>query len=131
MVHARFTDLPDFLRPGDLVVANDSGTLPAALTARRPDGSAIALHLSTNLTGDLWVVEPRKIQATPTEVLRLADVAERSGVPVALDDSTGIVTDSRPLASGVSGMAVAVPPGRSETAAEPEPKKTVTNIRVM
>ena len=29
--HRRFTDLPDVLRPGDLVVANDSATLAAAL----------------------------------------------------------------------------------------------------
>jgi S-adenosylmethionine:tRNA ribosyltransferase-isomerase len=71
IVHARFTDLPDFLRPGDLVVANDSGTLPAALAARRPDGTSIAFHLSTNLTGQLWVVEPRKVRPAPTEVLAL------------------------------------------------------------
>ena len=54
-----------FLQPGDLLVANDSATLPAALTARRQDGSAIALHLSTRLTGGLWVVEPRKTQCQP------------------------------------------------------------------
>ena len=35
--HLRFTDLPDVLRPGDLVVANDSATLPAALDARLHD----------------------------------------------------------------------------------------------
>ncbi len=69
--HARFTDLPDALAPGDLVVANDSATLPAALDARRADGAAVALHLSTQLTGPLWVVEPRKIAATPGEVLAL------------------------------------------------------------
>jgi S-adenosylmethionine:tRNA ribosyltransferase-isomerase len=69
--HARFTDLPDFLGPRDLLVANDSGTLPAALTARRADGSTIALHLSTHLTGNLWVVEPRKTAAVPSEVLAL------------------------------------------------------------
>jgi S-adenosylmethionine:tRNA ribosyltransferase-isomerase len=69
--HARFTDLPDFLGPRDLLVANDSGTLPAALTARRTDGSTIALHLSTHLVGQLWVVEPRKSTAVPGEVLGL------------------------------------------------------------
>ena len=71
IVHARFADLPSFLVPGDLVVANDSATLPAALTARREDGSAIALHLSTRLPGGLWVVEPRKTTAAPTERLAL------------------------------------------------------------
>ena len=57
--HARFVDLPDFLRSGDLLVANDSATLPAALTARRAGGAELAIHLSTRLSGRIWVVEPR------------------------------------------------------------------------
>jgi S-adenosylmethionine:tRNA ribosyltransferase-isomerase len=62
IVHARFTDLPDVLDPGDLLVANDSATLPAALEARRADGSTVALHLST---------EPRKVTGMLGEVLTL------------------------------------------------------------
>jgi S-adenosylmethionine:tRNA ribosyltransferase-isomerase len=69
--HARFDDLTRFLEPGDLLVANDSATLPAALTARRRDGSTIALHLSTRLPGGLWVVEPRKVLVSPVETLEL------------------------------------------------------------
>ncbi len=46
-VHARFLDLPRFLRPGDLLVVNESATLPAALRATRADGAAVELHLST------------------------------------------------------------------------------------
>src|SRR6266702_2938195 len=62
--HRGFRDLPDVLRPGDLVVANDSATLAAALTARRVDGRQISLHVSTRLpAADLWVVEPRQIDA--------------------------------------------------------------------
>ncbi len=51
LVHARFHELPSFLRPGDLVVVNDSATLPAALpswtadgTALTPDGTARRRH---------------------------------------------------------------------------------------
>src|ERR1700682_330094 len=69
--HRRFTDLPDVLRPGDLVVANDSATVPAALEARRSDGSAIRLHVSTRLPADLWVVEPRRVDAREGEILHL------------------------------------------------------------
>jgi len=69
--HARFDDLPRFLQPGDLLVANDSATLPAALTAWRSDGGTIALHLSTRLPGGLWVVEPRKTAVAPGESLTL------------------------------------------------------------
>jgi S-adenosylmethionine:tRNA ribosyltransferase-isomerase len=59
--HARFADLPRVLSPGDLLVVNVSATLPAALEARREDGSIVALHLSTpapEARGD-WVVELR------------------------------------------------------------------------
>jgi S-adenosylmethionine:tRNA ribosyltransferase-isomerase len=72
IVHARFSALPEFLRAGDLVVVNISATLPAALAAHRGDGSAVALHLSTHLPGDLWVVEPRTSPVTPGETLSLA-----------------------------------------------------------
>ena len=58
--HARFADLPSFLDPGDVLVVNDSPTLPAALPATTPEGGALTLHLSTHLPGDLWVVEPRR-----------------------------------------------------------------------
>jgi S-adenosylmethionine:tRNA ribosyltransferase-isomerase len=57
--HARARDLPAFLRSGDLLVLNVSATLPAAVTAQRPNGQTIALHLSTGLVPDLWIVEPR------------------------------------------------------------------------
>lgn len=71
VVHARFRDLPDFLQPGDLLVANDSATLPAALVARRADGTTLPFHLSTALGTNVWVVEPRQIQARPGEVFDL------------------------------------------------------------
>jgi S-adenosylmethionine:tRNA ribosyltransferase-isomerase len=71
ITHARFTDLPDFLEPGDLLVANDSATLPAALAARRDNGGTVAVHLSTSVDDGLWVVEPRKVEVEPGEALAL------------------------------------------------------------
>jgi len=70
--HRQFVDLPEVLRPGDLLVANDSATVPAALSAERSDGTRLALHVSTRLPGDLWVVEPRHVSAIAGEVLTLA-----------------------------------------------------------
>jgi S-adenosylmethionine:tRNA ribosyltransferase-isomerase len=69
--HRRFTDLPDVLRPGDLLVANDSATVKAALTARLRDGLHLALHISTRLPADLWVVEPRHVSVSAGDVLTL------------------------------------------------------------
>ena len=55
-------DLPGVLRPGDLLVVNTSGTLAAALDARRRPGggSVLALHLSIRLPAGLWLVELRR-----------------------------------------------------------------------
>ena len=78
VAHARFTDLPGFLRRGDLLVVNDSATLPAALVARRSDGTEVALHLSTGLPAGLWVVEPRNVRVEAGEKLILPDGASVS-----------------------------------------------------
>jgi S-adenosylmethionine:tRNA ribosyltransferase-isomerase len=56
--HARFADLGDYLRPGDLLVVNNSATLPAAVDGRRA-GEPIAVHFSTALAALVWVVELR------------------------------------------------------------------------
>jgi S-adenosylmethionine:tRNA ribosyltransferase-isomerase len=58
--HTRFRSLPDFLQAGDLLVVNTSATLKAALPARRSDGEPFALHLSTRLPDDRWLVEIRQ-----------------------------------------------------------------------
>jgi S-adenosylmethionine:tRNA ribosyltransferase-isomerase len=93
LVHARFHDLPAHLRPGDLVVVNESATIPAALDARRDDGSALTLHLSTPEPGrddaraaaphptrgerERWVVELRRGGAR----FRGARTGERLALP--------------------------------------------------
>lgn len=56
--HARFADLGDYLDPGDLLVVNNSATLPAAVDGRRA-GRLIAVHFSTERAEKLWVVELR------------------------------------------------------------------------
>ena len=58
--HSRFSELPRWLSPGDLLVVNTSGTLKAALAAATRDGARFELHLSTRLPGNFWVVEVRR-----------------------------------------------------------------------
>ncbi|GLZ78666.1 queuosine biosynthesis protein [Actinorhabdospora filicis] len=53
--HHAFTALPDLLRPGDLLVVNTSGTLPAAVRTER-----LAIHFSGRLDGGDWLVELRE-----------------------------------------------------------------------
>jgi len=61
--HRRFTDLPDILEPGDVLLVNTSATLPAALRGW-VDGEDAEVHLSTRLPGDLWVVELRHVRGS-------------------------------------------------------------------
>jgi S-adenosylmethionine:tRNA ribosyltransferase-isomerase len=63
VTHASFRDLPEFLAPGDLVVVNNSATLPAAVPARLADGSEAELRFASPAPGMAdarwWVVEAR------------------------------------------------------------------------
>jgi S-adenosylmethionine:tRNA ribosyltransferase-isomerase len=67
LVHSTFSLLPAFLRPGDLVVVNTSGTIPAAVDVVHDGAIAAVMHLSTQIDGDLWVVEPRRSAGGSTE----------------------------------------------------------------
>ncbi|MEX2134424.1 MAG: S-adenosylmethionine:tRNA ribosyltransferase-isomerase [Acidimicrobiia bacterium] len=55
ITHRRFTDLALLLDPGDLVVFNNSATLPAAVVV----DDSMAIHFSTIQPEGLVVVEPR------------------------------------------------------------------------
>jgi S-adenosylmethionine:tRNA ribosyltransferase-isomerase len=59
--HARFFQLPSLLLAGDLLVVNDSATLPAAVVAVRANGETLKLHVSTQIDSRIWMVEPRGI----------------------------------------------------------------------
>src|SRR5437763_3456033 len=56
--HSTFTQLADFLEPGDLLVVNHSATLPASVPANGSVGDFM-LNLSTNYGDGLWLAEPR------------------------------------------------------------------------
>ena len=60
--HRRFADLPDLLRPGDLLVVNTSATIPAAIRGSVAGVPAL-LHLSGRVGGD-QVVELRHPDAS-------------------------------------------------------------------
>jgi S-adenosylmethionine:tRNA ribosyltransferase-isomerase len=62
VAHHRFRDLPDLLEPGDVLVVNTSGTLPAAIDVVDGGslGPGLVLHVSTELPDGAWVVELRR-----------------------------------------------------------------------
>jgi S-adenosylmethionine:tRNA ribosyltransferase-isomerase len=81
-IHTTFTSLPDHLRPGDLVVVNTSATVAAALDVVIDGHGDAVLHVSNELPGNLWLVEPRtKVANGSTERLTLGDEPATVRVP--------------------------------------------------
>ncbi|MGR6913050.1 S-adenosylmethionine:tRNA ribosyltransferase-isomerase [[Actinomadura] parvosata] len=60
--HHHFSDLPELLEPGDLIVVNNSATLPAAVRLDR-----LAVHFSTVRPDGTWLVELRRRTANGSE----------------------------------------------------------------
>ncbi len=52
--HRHFFELPDFLREGDCLIANDSRVLPARLLGTRSSGGSVELVLLRDLGNDRW-----------------------------------------------------------------------------
>lgn len=64
--HRHFFDLPEYLRPGDCLVLNDTRVLPARLIGRRPTGGAVEVLLLVDRGQNIWecLVRPgRKMRA--------------------------------------------------------------------
>ena len=57
--HHAFHDLPEFLRPGDTLVLNETKVLPARLAARRPGGGAAELLFLGEIGDGAWEVLAR------------------------------------------------------------------------
>jgi S-adenosylmethionine:tRNA ribosyltransferase-isomerase len=78
--HVRFRDLPDHLRAGDVLVVNDSATVPGEVDATL-GGAAVVLHVAARLDEDERVVEVRSapdaaravLDAGPGDVVQAGD----------------------------------------------------------
>jgi S-adenosylmethionine:tRNA ribosyltransferase-isomerase len=95
--HARFADIGDYLRPGDLLVVNDSATMPAAVDGDRA-GRPIAVHFSAPRAEKVWVVELRP--AGPATGY-LTDI--RPGERVEMPGGGVLVVESSYPEPGISG----------------------------
>lgn len=54
MAHGRFRDIASYLRPGDLLVTNDTRVLPARLKARKTTGGAAEILMLRRLKALTW-----------------------------------------------------------------------------
>lgn len=100
ITHSRFRDLPKFLTPGDLVVVNDSATVPGQIDATWKRGPVI-VHLATELDDRSWVIELRTPPTAQRPILdaRVGDVVEAPHLRLTLL-SPYPHADSSPTGSG-------------------------------
>lgn len=128
--HRTFRDLPDLLRPDDVLVANDSRVLPARLLGHRTTGGAVEALLLHPLGADEWtaLVRPgRRIRdgetlvfgdgALTATVLERQEGGERR---LRLHAATGSVWDAIHRTG-----AVPLPPYIRNAVADPERYQTV------
>ena len=85
--HRHFYDLPQFLRPGDCLVLNDSRVLPARLIGHRPTGGACEVLLLVDKGENLWecLVRPGRKLKPGTQVV-FGDGQLTATVEAELDD---------------------------------------------
>ena len=63
--HRLFHDLPDYLRPGDCLVLNNSRVLPARLLGKRSSGGAVEVLLLKDTGSDIWECLTKPGRKTP------------------------------------------------------------------
>ena len=82
--HRTFGDIRDCLRPGDLLVANDSRVIPARLRAHKPTGAAVEIFLLRQLDakGSEWscLVRGRGLQPGATVILDARDQTDHGPI---------------------------------------------------
>ena len=125
--HLRFYDLPQLLRPDDVMVFNDSRVMPARLRGRRETGGSIEILLLSRISPGVWRAIGR-----PGRLLRPGATFEVSGRGGAMH---GEVLEIEPEGERVIRLdgeerlhdvgEVPLPPYISETLADSERYQTV------
>ncbi len=142
--HRAFYDVGDYLRRGDLLVANDSRVLPGRLLARKPTGGAIELlllrqldqdgceweclmrgkNIQAGLTITQWTADPSRLEQTTESILALPPLS--ATVIALLPSGTRTVRFSAPVRPYLEVLgATPLPPYISGYHGDPERYQTV------
>ncbi len=134
--HQHFHDLPDLLRPGDLLVLNNTRVIPARLYGRKPGGAAVEILLLEEQTPLKWLalVKPGK-RLKPGAQIHFgphSDCPALIATVLAADPSTGgrILEFSIPSNQSLETLIeqlgqVPLPPYITDSQAQPDQYQTV------
>lgn len=129
--HRIFRDLPDYLRPGDILVVNDTRVIPARLFGRKPTGGSAEILLLEQQDAMTWraLVGGRRL----TEGVTIA-ILDKAGAPTPLEatvlavgpESLRVLRFSEPLDDWLASTGhVPLPPYIHTTLADDERYQTI------
>ena len=137
-LHRNVRDLPEILRPGDLLVVNTTRVLPARLLLRKPSGGAVEVLLLERLDdGSLdepgesrWEALVRPSRKVPPGTMVRPEIG--SGVSVTVHDDLGegrrqvTIESAGPLLAALEACgSMPLPPYLTEGLDDPERYQTV------
>ncbi|MDI9547983.1 MAG: tRNA preQ1(34) S-adenosylmethionine ribosyltransferase-isomerase QueA [Chloroflexota bacterium] len=130
--HRRFSDIHEYLRSGDLLIANDSRVIPARLHARKPTGGKVEVFLLRRLeqSGETWECLVKGRGLTEGSQLFVEAGANRDSIHALVTgvDETGIrtVRFSVPLLEELQELGeIPLPPYITEYTGDRERYQTV------
>ena len=128
IAHARFRDLLDYLRPGDMLVANDSRVMRARLLGRKASGGRVEVLLLRQVDDRRWEALVGGKRMRPGGELRLekGSIQVKARVVEALGDARRIVEFEQPITSLLAELGeMPLPPYTHEPLRDPERYQTV------
>ena len=128
MEHARFADIGRWLRPGDLLVVNDSRVIPARLRAVRESGGSAEILVLRPIEGDpeRWEALVRPSRRLQVGAVVTLDGGQRVEVGERLSDGTRAIRfDGDPHGIMAAAGEMPLPPYIRDRSAPPERYQTV------
>lgn len=131
LAHHPFTDLIDFLQPGDVLVANNSRVIPARLYAQKETGGRVELLLLKQLGANRWqaLVGGKGLREGSVVTLLQADetpAAITATITAVLDGPQREITFSAPVDNWLYNLGhTPLPPYIHETLDDAERYQTV------
>jgi len=131
IAHRHFTDLLNYLRPGDILVVNNSRVIPARLFGQKPTGGKVEILLLEPVDEQRWkaLVGGKKLDVGVEILLDTADgraAGITATVTAVLDGPQRELTFSRPIDDELEELGhVPLPPYIHETLDDAERYQTV------